>query len=349
MSALRLVIHRRVPRLQVHFARGAECWASLGYTVWQSGDSGEGWRPFAALPVGAACAAAAKHELCARLLRAGIHALLPLDSGWAAVAGGALFRISADGNTVQKLCEFPRGKRPLRRGICVVKDTVYFGEYFSNSGRGPVYVYRVDPADGRLSIVHEFPAQSVRHIHVVQPDVDGTRLWIGTGDSDSECRLLTLDPVSGATELVGGGSQQWRAVSLAVDAAGIIWGTDNHLGANHLWRWERGSRAPACLGPVTGPAYYHTRVIDSLVFGATMEKGEGEQDGFARLYTVNGHSVPQEVWRLKKDSWNARYFGYGVFEFAEGSADGDRFWVTAKGLEGGLCSYLLSLAEETNV
>ena len=231
----------------------------------------------------------------------------------------------------------------------MVASQIYFGDYASNPERGPVRVHRVDAQSGTLSTVHEFPAHSVRHIHVVQPDAEGTRLWIGTGDADSECRLLLLDPASGHTELIGGGAQMWRMVSLATDAAGITWGTDNHLGTNHLWRWDRDSRAPSCLGPVVGPAYYHTRAGSTLLFGTTMEKGEGEQDGYAHLYGVNGGSVPQELWRLKKDRWHARYFGYGLFEFAAGSTGDRRFWVTAKGLAGGLCSYLLSLEEDPSV
>ena len=345
---MRLVVQQRLPRLQVHAALDARLWATRGYAVLRSDDAGAHWIRVATLPMGGMKSLLSRLELPARLLRAGIHALLPLGEDVVAVADGALYRISGRTGTVEKLCAFPHGKRPLRRGICVLDDAIYFGDYFSNPERRAVRVYRIDLQDGCLSIVYEFPPHSVRHIHLVQPDADGRRLWIGTGDSDSECRLLLLDPLSGDVERIGDGSQQWRAVSLAADDAGIIWGTDNHLGANHLWRWDRGSRTPVCLGPVTGPAYYHTRLPGALVFGTTMEKGEGEQDGYARLYAVNGCSVPRELWRLPKDKWDARYFGYGLFEFAEGTGADHRFWVTARGLQGGLCSYLLALEEDAH-
>lgn len=41
------------------------------------------------------------------------------------------------------------------------------------------------------------------------------------------------------------------------------------------------------LGAVVGPVYYHANLKDAIVFGTSVEKGEGEQDGFGWIYGVS--------------------------------------------------------------
>ena len=142
----------------------------------------------------------------------------------------------------------------------------------------------------------------------------------------------------------------WRTVSFAFRPDAVYWGTDNHLGENQIWRYDRRQKSIKAVADVIGPVYYNTNLNDYIVFGATVEKGEGQQDGFGRLYALTIHENPEqirvtELLRKRKDRMHPRYFGYGVFEFAEGNLSGNRFWITPKGFSGPEESLLCEIDE----
>ncbi len=345
-----LNIHRTVHGMQVHHAQGDQLIASRGMTLMTSDDAGQSWNRFATLPVSTTVRFGCRFDLYRRLLREGIHAVIPAgdsETGWLVLAHRQVFRVNANGNEITPLWSVQRGRRPLRRGLAVVNGYLFVGDYFANPDRQPVRIYRIEIATGQWEVFHEFPAGTIRHVHLLQHDPRTDRIWVGTGDEDHECYVGTLDPQNSDIQWVGSGSQDWRAVSLALTDEAVYWGTDNHLGNNRIWRLTRGADQPVKIADVVGPVYYHGTAGDGIVFATTVEKGEGEQDAFGRLYLVDSRDHVKLIEQRRKDIWSARYFGYGVMEFAEGRTDDRRCWLTCKGFRGGLRSELIEPPSNT--
>lgn len=339
---MKLALLRSVPGLQVHYADSNRCLASRGQSLLIGDGTETGWQQMAYIPTPFVKQSLLLFPLANRLLRGGVHGVLPALDGWIAVAERQVFLISSSG-VVHSLFSIPRGRRPLRQGLCVVNDTLYLGEYWPNPERDAVHIYNIHIPSGSKEIFYTFPAGTIRHIHTVIKDPYSAKLWISTGDKDNECCLLLLDSQTGQSELLGKGSQKWRVVSFAFRPEAVFWGTDNHLGENEVWCYERATSQTYRIGPVVGPVYYSTALEKAIIMGTTMEKGEGQQDGYGRLYAIDPQGNIQEIWKARKDRWPARLFGYGVFEFAAGQPSSNQFWLTAKGFTGGLRSILFEL------
>lgn len=344
---MKLVTHQVISNFQVHYASTFGYIGSQRLNIW-SVDGRDDEPLLAKIPAPMFRQQALRIELGARLLRGGIHTVLPLEGkskAWVVIAEKQIFVISHVGE-VFSLYSIPRGRRPLRRGWCVIENDVFIGEYWANPERTAVNIYKINIPTGEVETFYQFPAQTVRHVHTVDKDPYSNQLWVSTGDEDAECKILLLDAMTREETLLGEGAQKWRTVSFAFRPDSVYWGTDNHLGENAIWRYDRVTKQITKVADVVGPVYYNSCVDDAIIFGTTMEKGEGQQDGYGRLYAVDHNHTIHEVWKAKKDHWSAHYFGYGVFEFAEGTAGKNRFWVTAKGFKGGLQSILFELKHD---
>ncbi len=345
---MKLRVLKELPGIQVHHAAQV-CAASKKLAILVSHDNGANWRKLGKTSTSIARKIANAHSLSVRLVRGGIHAILPAkvedEAGWIVVAEGKVFQITASGREMQPFYEIPRGRRPLRRGLSVTDDNLFIGEYWSNPERTAVNIHKIHIPTQKAEIFHQFDAGSVRHIHTVDKDPYSGKLWVSTGDEDPECQIVLLDSETSQAQTIGSDSQKWRTVSFAFRPDAVYWGTDNHLGTNQIWRFDRATGQTEAIGDTVGPVYYNASLRDYLVFGTTMEKGEGQQDGYGRLYAIDKQNNIAEVWKRRKDRWHPHWFGYGVFEFAEGGGPNNQFWVTEKGFAPGLRSLLCELSD----
>lgn len=186
----------------------------------------------------------------------------------------------------------PAGVLPT--GLCVQRGTLYLGEYLLDDAATPRVMASHD--EGRTwEPVLELPG--VRHVHGVHADPYTDDVWVTTGDTDVECRIgrltvpLATDdrPVAGV-EIVGGGSQHWRAVSLVFTPDAILWGVDcPYLDRKDIYQLDRDAiddraartadadSAPERLHAVPNSVYYGTYVTvdgtDWAVFSTAAEVG----------------------------------------------------------------------------
>lgn len=372
---------RTIPGLQIHYANKNLCLGSRGLGLYGSNDYGVNWRRYGVIP-------STKKErwlhLFApyqRLIRGGVTCGIRVadghdeqtetdsleDAAWILMSGGMLYLMSENGQRVEPFWQLHNGRRTLHRGICFLSPNLYIGDYWANPERQPVSLYEVNVTTKEERIFYQFSAGSVRHIHNVEIDPFTGRLWISTGDEDHECQICHFDVATGKRKLLGEGSQQWRAVSFTFQRDAIYWGTDNPLGINQIWRYDRISGNICNIGTVQGPIYYsksmqsnaltnHTQEDNNqkyIVFGTAVEFGNGQQDQYGRLYAASmvEQGLPlstdsislKEVYRQPKDNWHKRYFGYSVFELNAGDVGQNRFWATHKGFQGGLRSILFEV------
>jgi len=345
---LKLQVTAVVKNLQVHSeTKDGVLWASRKLRLYVSRDDGKTWCSRGTLGRPGA-KAVGKISLVNRLLRLGIHQIVPAgDHGLVAIADRAIYFSRDDGASFQCTHRLRHGRRPLRQGVSVTPDGgMFYGEYWANREREAVRIYRSPDGGVTWGTAFEFGAGEIRHIHAVQYDRFTGAMWVATGDSDLESRIgFSVD--GGRTfHFIGGGSQIWRAVSLAFTEDSVIWGTDNPDGLNHIMRWKRSDGCLDWIEPVLGPVYYSRQLGSYILFSTACETRKDEDDAFARVYCVKDQLGVHEWKAFRKDRWHPTLFGYGVIEFSTASDDSGCCWMTAKGVKGGMLSLRVALTDD---
>jgi hypothetical protein len=165
---------------------------------------------------------------------------------------------------------------PPLRGGCAVhlqSQNVYFGEYVIDRSQA-VKILRIDLQANLVSTAYTFQPGQIRHIHAIRYDKFRNRLWITTGDSNSESAFYYTDDEFATVHRFAGGDQSWRAISLIFDAHGMEWGMDAGKDAeatdiNKIYRYDFQTDCRSELAVIGNPAYYSAESSDGCAWLAT--------------------------------------------------------------------------------
>ena len=303
MTGHRVLLRHR--NLNLHWASPRGWFASRGYEIWYSADEGVSWTKRNTLRTDwvSSCS---RYPFLAQAGRLGISNLICLVSGTLiCIADGVIFRSANQGATFSPVFAEFQGRRPLRMGICQDQFCrIYLGEYWLNSRRDAVQLWRSEDDGITWRPVHTWPSGTVRHIHFVQFDPHTQLIWVGTGDDDAECQIGYSRDGGASFEPIGGGSQIWRAVSVLFTPEAIFWGTDIGIDhpdqPNYLVRWERSTQVLHRLMQIVGPAYYSAQTAEGiLAIGTAVEGGKNQKDKCVHLYLAeNDHTWNNiRLWR----------------------------------------------------
>lgn len=292
-------------------------------------------------------------RLSRQLLRVGLHHLLPLKNGNILVtAKRVTYIVSPEGEIVNTFTGY-QGNKPAHQGVCVTPDgTIFFAEYLLNPKRDhEIHLYRSTDHGKSFHIVKIWPAGDIRHLHFVKWDEYEHCLWLGTGDygeGGSENRLYRSVDNGDTWELIGQGSQDWRAIGVCFTKDALLWGTDAGSCPDtvHFVRMYRKTKQLEILADFEGPCHGCASYRDGRAFFSTgIEGGENEKDRYARL---KEYKSPLQLplkgrddaagcivdhWNLKKDIWPL-ILQYGVMRFPLGSDACDRVVFTTMALAG---------------
>lgn len=208
-----------------------------------------------------------------------------------------------------------RGSRPLKQGLALIEDKLYYGDYWRNPEREDVYIYELDLNTGDKTIFYTF--NWIRHIHFVQIDkYDNGYLIVGTGDSDEESGIYRIDRSTKELEVLGRGAQKHRAVSVIQTKQKLFYGSDNPDGFNYIYEYDKERKNVQPLYQIGGPAYYSTINKNGFFYIATTIEDRKRHRAIIYCSKDSGNSW-HEYKEFKKDIWHTKYFGYGVVEFLE--------------------------------
>lgn len=264
-------------------------------------------------------------RLSSQLLRVGIHHLLPLKNGNLLVTVKRKTYIIDEFGEIKNVFEGYQGNKPVHQGVCVTPDgTIFFGEYVLNPNRDmEVKLYRSMDNGMSFQVVKVFAPKEIRHIHFIKWDKYEKCLWMGTGDygeNNHECCMFRSEDNGESWQLIGQGSQDWRAIGVCFTEDYLMWGTDAGSCPDtvHFIRMSRKTRQIEVVGDFEGPCHGCASYKDGRVFFSTgVEGGENEKDRYSRMKELqDGKTV--DVLKLKKDIWPL-ILQYGVMRFPLGS------------------------------
>ena len=268
-------------------------------------------------------------SLIRRLFRSEIHNIKCINNNFLISVKGKILFYKNQKKVFQ--VKIDQGSRPLRQGIEVLNNKMFYGDYWKNIENQSVNLYSVDIYTFKKEIFYTF--LNVRHIHFVQKDkLNQNTLLIGTGDSDSESGIYALNILNTEISVIGEGSQKYRAVSILQVGNKLVWGSDDHNGSNHIYSFDRDSSKLTCLHEIGGPAYYSTINSEGDLFIATTI--EDRKRHSAIIYTSNNQGKNWSIHKVfKKDIWHLKYFGYGVIEFISGQEKHKKLFYNLVGLK----------------
>ena len=320
-NVLNLVPAAVFPRLRVLAWRDDWLYASRSYSLLRArvkldSDPVE-WQPVARYVPAWWRNLSASSRLTFRLSRDGFHALVTLASGhMVAAVPGAILTAAPGG------CEFKvshrvlRGTRPLHIAS-TPDDHVFWGEYFDNPARDEVHIYASTDRGCTWEVAYTFPRGAVRHVHNVVYDEWAHCLWVLTGDSGSECRILRVSCDFRNVDVILSGHQQARAVALVPTPDGLYFSSDTPLESNHVYRLDRGGTLTE-LAKLSSSSIYGCRAGGGIFFSTMVEPSRANRDRNVRLYGSLDGFRWCDLMGWKKDFWPMSLFQYGNAVFPDG-------------------------------
>lgn len=302
--------------------------------IFRSADLTPPFEKFGAIPAASWKRALSRSRLGQRLLRFMVTNVLPLANGDRFVTFDKSVGIEQNGNFL----ELQGLVRPCRvlRSACASdeKGNVFFGEYLANDERGTMRVYKYVPGEDSLSVIYEFPAGSIKHIHGLYFDEFSGYLFCLTGDDENECRIVRTNDEFETIEIVGSGDETWRAVSLIFTKQAIYYGTDAEYRKNQIFRLDRDTLKRTVIGEVSGTVFYSKRIGDDLFFTTTAENAPAQTENVAAVWHVDPAGKLDQIIKFKKDRWHPTLFQFGTIHFPNGPGTGDKLLFHLVGVEG---------------
>lgn len=248
---------------------------------------------------------------------------------------GAIWLFDLNDQRLKQTGELRQCRNVLHGGFATTESGLFFGEYGKNSERATVPIWRSRDDGKSWEVVYEFAAGSVRHVHGVHWDEFDKRLWVATGDFDGECQILVSDPSFDDFEILGDGSQAWRAVSMFFTKDKVTWGMDSPLARCQIQEFDRATKTIRPLRSVPGPVWFSKALTDGVnILQTTVEIGDSIESENSHLYVSRDLLEWNEIESYQKDRWPMPYFKFGVVAFADGPQTSEDFVIFGEGLKG---------------
>jgi len=263
-----------------------------------------------------------------RLLRSGVHALLPLnDRKIILVTKKLIYRFNLADGSVDGLFSGFQGSRPLF--ICqTTAGDIYFGDYFNNPERGVVNIYHSQDQGETYHIIYSFPSNTIRHIHGLFYDPYTDHVWVTTGDYDQESAIWKTEDNFENLDRVIGGEQRFRAVQLIFTEEYIYYGSDTPLETNYLYRFNRRTKEIERLQKVQGPVFYGCQVGSDIFFSTVAEPSTINTDPHVYIWGSKNGKTWKCVKKYRKDLLPMKLFQYGQIFFPRGENLTGNLWFT---------------------
>lgn len=286
------------------------------------------------------------NRLATRLMRfeCGPAIALPGTNEILVWLGGQVFHVDlTTGETTAEEIK-SAGRAPLMMTTLssnVFEDGIYFGEYFSNSSKGPAKIWKRSPV-GKWKVVFEFQRGEINHIHSIYYDEHDDCAYILTGDYDDAPSIWRADKNFDSVEKLISAGQMSRSCWISSEKDQLVYATDSHLSTNYLCSVEKkpaSQSAPEIVRhfPTVGSSIFSMSLGDNgICFSTAVEPGEPTGNKLKDFLTtsrgpgiLSNHSCIYQgslqegfkiIFSAPKDGWPTRLFGFGAFMFPHGTS-----------------------------
>ena len=210
-------------------------------------------------------------------------------------------------------------RNPMYNALLKLDEkTFYIGEYGNPSDKGKRIL---KSTDGGLSweTVFRFKPDEIRHIHALLWDEFEGKIWIFTGDSDNESRVLKTDRDFTYVETVGFGSQEWRACHAIFRENAVHWLMDSPLSEVRHIIYDRKTKKISLNESFAGPVWFAYEYDNNVFAASAQEIGPSHKDKKLHLYKTKDLEHWDEVAVFSHDGWPKGYFRFGTITFTKGS------------------------------
>lgn len=330
-------IERIIPKYRVLYIEDNIMYAAKGYRIYRSNDEGENWildgkvidRKYSLI---------GSIRLLARLLRVEVSGMIILEDGSRVIiAKKGIFVAKPNSKEYIRTFSIPRGSKPMN--ICKDSDgDLYFGEYilngpFAQDEREEVHVYKSEDNAYNWNICYTFPKNTIRHIHGIFYDKFTDKIWFTSGDRGSECIIGNTDNGFKTINIVKQGGQRYRAVKLLFYKDFIVYGTDTQIEQNYIYRFDRESGDERTLKVLQGSVISATQSGDNACIATAIEPSDVNHDPYAHLWFSKDGIEWQEIYKVKKDLYSAKYFQFGRMLFPHNAIGNNSIFITGHALK----------------
>lgn len=319
------------------YVDGDVLYASRGLRVLTSRNGGKDFELFATCPeLFFKERWISRSRILERLGRLGVHAFRPLpDGGGVAVLRRRIAWCAPGSRRFREVLRIERGSRPLN--ICVTSSgQVYFGEYFNNPYRESVRVYGSEDGE-HWSVVHTFPAGTIRHVHNIVEDPYRNGLWVLTGDSDEESGFWFTSDYFQTLDCVISGTQKARAVSLIPAKNGLIFPTDTPTEQNYVQHLDPQTETLKVLRPLPNSAFHALEQSGFYFISTVAEPSPLNDSESAYVFVSHNGKEWQKLAAFKRD-WPllrkiTRFVGHPEIKLVPGPNETGHLFAFGQGVQ----------------
>lgn len=270
-----------------------------------------------------------------RLLRLDMCNVFLISDQLLIIRKGIVYNYDLTERKLHKTLSLKQCNNILHQSICRTPDgRVFFGEYGNNPNREPVDIYVSKNKGKSWEIAYTFPKGSIRHVHGCYYDRFTNKIWTLTGDLEGENLIQISDLDFNNIEVLGDGSQKFRAVNLFFKEAEVHWIMDSPIEKNYQFVYNRITKKITKLNHFNGPIWYLKRLEDGFFLAASsVEKGKGVLSSQACLYGSKNLINWEIIEKFEKDFLPMPYFKWGVLAFSEGKQKSSGFTIHFEGLK----------------
>lgn len=253
-----------------------------------------------------------------RLFRLDKAMILPTEYGFIMARLGQIWMYNDKSDKWQKSKQELNCRNPMYNAFLRLDSgELFLGEYGNPNG---IAKRILKSFDGGLTwrTVYQFKPDEIRHIHCLAWDEYEQKIWIFTGDSDVESKVMITNAEFSSIEVVGTGSQEWRACHAIFTEKTVEWIMDSPIKEVYHIKYERESKQISVGQSFPGPVWF-ARQFDGVVIAATAQEiGSSHKDKDIHVYESHDLKQWTEIIRWKHDGWPKRYFRFGTITVCRG-------------------------------
>lgn len=275
-------------------------------------------------------------RLARRALRTDKCNVFPVPEGLVIIRRGIVYHYDTRTKQLTPTLQLKNCRNVLHQSIGQAPNgNLYFGEYGNNGERRSVPVYRSTDSGKSWEVIYTFQPGEIKHVHGCFYDPVEDKIWVATGDFESENWLLVADTDFKKVEKIGNGQQQYRTCNLFFEKEKVHWLMDSQLEPSFHIILDRKTRKINVGQRMQGPVWYIKRLKEGTYLAATAQEiGPGVLDEYVHLVASKDLETWETLQKFHHDGLPKRYFKFGVIGFADGEQSDQHFYMFFEAVKG---------------